>query len=177
MPGLVILYGSLLKEKVVLLSISTKAWRCIHKSRSPSLPPSLSLLPSHLLLLRIVMLFLLSTIAVIAALLASVLASPISSEVGTFEKTRIFEKIALPPSGWVHDDAIVLDKDSMFMKLRIHLVQHNMPDFHDLAMKVYKIFCFISQTCGWMLRHLLKRTPWGLFSGSYVYCLAITSLA
>jgi tripeptidyl-peptidase-1 len=82
------------------------------------------------------MLFLLGTLAVIAASLPSVLASPLSKEAGTFSKSSIFEKKALPPTGWKQDDSIVLDKDSMLMKLRIHLVQHNMPDFHDLAMKI-----------------------------------------
>jgi hypothetical protein len=86
------------------------------------------------------MLFLLSILAVIAAFVASILASPISGEVSSFSKSSIFEKKALPPTGWEQDDSVVLDKDSMFMKLRIHLVQQNMPDFHDLAMKVYMRF-------------------------------------
>lgn len=78
------------------------------------------------------------SISAALALSSAALAFPFSSDSSkdvTF-KSSIFEKIAAPPAGWTKDDTVQFDKDSSTMKLRIHLVQQNMEDFHDLAMKV-----------------------------------------
>ena len=81
---------------------------------------------------------LLNSLSVAFALSASALAFPLlsdSSKDVTF-KSSIFEKLASPPAGWARDDAVQVDKDASTVKLRIHLVQQGMEDFHDLAMKV-----------------------------------------
>jgi tripeptidyl-peptidase-1 len=50
-------------------------------------------------------------------------------------KSSIREKLAGPPAGWVKDDSININKDSM-MSLRIHLVHQDMDKFHELATNV-----------------------------------------
>ena len=83
---------------------------------------------------------LLNTISAVLALSSSALAFPFSqtgdeSKDVTF-KSSIFEKLAMPPRGWEKDESVLFDKDGSSVKLRIHLVQQGMSDFHDLALKV-----------------------------------------
>lgn len=54
----------------------------------------------------------------------------------TFGKSSVFEKIAAPPPGWELDEDAVFDKDVSTMKLRLHLIAQNMPEFHKMAMDV-----------------------------------------
>lgn len=51
-------------------------------------------------------------------------------------KASVFEKLAGPPAGWVKDDGAKIDKSNSQVKLRIHLVQKGMDEFHDVAMQV-----------------------------------------
>ena len=83
--------------------------------------------------------FLLNTLSAALALSSSALSFPFSSDSSedvTF-KSSIFEKLAAPPAGWARDETVQVDKDASTVKLRIHLVQQGMEDFHDLAMKVF----------------------------------------
>lgn len=83
--------------------------------------------------------FLLQSISAALALSSAAFAFPASgsgeSKDAAF-KSSVFEKLAAPPAGWAQDDTVQFDKDGSTIKLRIHLVQQNMGDFHDLAMKV-----------------------------------------
>nr|QFF92610.1 sedolisin isoform 2 [Botrytis fabae] len=54
----------------------------------------------------------------------------------TFGKSSVFEKIAAPPPGWELDEDAVFDKDVSTMKLRLHLIAQNMPEFHKMAMDI-----------------------------------------
>jgi tripeptidyl-peptidase-1 len=73
------------------------------------------------------------------ALSSSALAFPtFGSDVGKELKSSIFEKLAAPPAGWTRDDTVQFDKDSSTIKLRIHLAQQGIRDFHDLVMKVFE---------------------------------------
>ncbi|KAM0192469.1 hypothetical protein ACHAPC_001806 [Botrytis cinerea] len=54
----------------------------------------------------------------------------------TFGKSSVFEKIAAPPPGWELDEDAVFDKDVSMMKLRLHLISQNMPEFHKMAMDI-----------------------------------------
>ena len=54
-------------------------------------------------------------------------------------KSSVREKLVGPPTGWVEDEGVILDKSSM-MSLRIHLVHQDMDKFHELATKVRYIF-------------------------------------
>ena len=78
-----------------------------------------------------------SALSAALALSSSALAIPFpdSSNAGVF-KSSVFEKLAKPPVGWEMDDSVEFDKNGSSVKLRIHLAQQNMRDFHDLAMKV-----------------------------------------
>jgi hypothetical protein len=83
------------------------------------------------------------------ALSSSVLAFPFSGETDrdvTF-KSSVFEKLAKPPAGWEKDESVVFNKDGSSVRLRIHLVQQGMNDFHDLALKVSD--CSISPEPRW----------------------------
>jgi len=50
-------------------------------------------------------------------------------------KSSIREKLAGPPTGWVKDEDVNVDKSSV-MNLRIHLVHQDMDKFHELATNV-----------------------------------------
>ena len=50
----------------------------------------------------------------------------------------IREKLGGPPRGWVEDESVDLDKNSM-MSLRIHLVHQDMDKFHQVATNVRSI--------------------------------------
>jgi hypothetical protein len=50
-------------------------------------------------------------------------------------KVSVVEKIASAPQGWAKHDAKV-DKTTSMVKLRIHLAQPRVSEFHDLALKV-----------------------------------------
>lgn len=84
---------------------------------------------------------LLKTLSTLLALSSSAIAFPFSSSSDESEdvtfKSSIFEKLARPPNGWERDDSLRIDKDGSSVKLRIHLVQTNMREFHDLALKVF----------------------------------------
>lgn len=76
-----------------------------------------------------------TSVSVVLGLSLSVFASPTGKDV-SFSKKSVVEKINGPPAGWARDESIQVDKDAEMVKLRIHLVQQGMSDFHELAMKV-----------------------------------------
>jgi len=102
----------------------------------------------------------LNTLSVVLAFSSSVLAWPTfglrSSRDATF-KSSIVAKLNGPPAGWEKDDSAKVNKDIDMVKLRIHLVQQGMSDFHDVAMKVLKFF-----TCSHVLYNNGRAT---LFEG------------
>jgi hypothetical protein len=61
-------------------------------------------------------------------------------------KSSVFEKLAVPPIGWARDDNVRVDKELDMVKLRIHLIQQNMRDFHELAMSVCTLAPLILQS-------------------------------
>jgi len=70
---------------------------------------------------------------VLAPALSSALAFPVSgkpSRVATF-KSSVFEKLAKAPPGWENDGSVLFNENTSSIKLRIHLVQQNLNDFHD----------------------------------------------
>lgn len=75
----------------------------------------------------------LNTVASVFALSSLVAGLPTT---GSGLKSSVFEKLIGPPTGWVADQDAKVDKDASMIKLRIHLVQQDMQDFHDLAIKV-----------------------------------------
>ena len=85
----------------------------------------------------ILAMLLLNTLSAVLALSSSALALPLVDGLeGVTFRSSIFEKLAKPPVGWQRDDRVQLNKEGSSVKLRIHLVQQNMRDFHDLALKV-----------------------------------------
>jgi hypothetical protein len=91
-------------------------------------------------LVTVAAMYLLNTVSAVLAFSSSALAFPFPSDSSkdvTF-KSSIFEKLAAPPAGWAKDDTVQFDKDASTVRLRIHLVQQSMEEFHDLAMKVFK---------------------------------------
>lgn len=70
----------------------------------------------------------LEILGALVALSATAVAIPTS-------KISVVQKLANAPQGWTRHDASV-DKTSSMIKLRIHLAQPRMSEFHDLAMKV-----------------------------------------
>jgi hypothetical protein len=85
-------------------------------------------------LLQLFTMFVLGSLSVLVALSSCVYGSPTFGSSG--HETKIVEKLASAPAGWTKDESIQLDKDSLMMKLRIHLVPQDMNKFHDLAMNV-----------------------------------------
>lgn len=86
---------------------------------------------------------LLKSISTILAVASSVLAIPYESSASRVVafKSSVFHKLAQPPMGWERDESVIIDKDGSSIKMRIHLVQQRMGEFHDLALKVrFSIF-------------------------------------
>lgn len=83
----------------------------------------------------------LRNLSLFLAIQCSALAFPTSENVargGETFKTSIFEKLTSPPKGWSRDEAATIDKNASEIKLRIHLVQPNMSNLHELAVKVFR---------------------------------------
>jgi len=94
--------------------------------------------------------FALNTLSVFLALSSSVIAWPTfglhSSRDATF-KSSIVAKLNGPPAGWEKDDTAEVNKAVDMVKLRIHLVQQGMSDFHDVAIKVLISFTYFHVFC------------------------------
>lgn len=83
---------------------------------------------------QLTIMFVFGSLSVLVALSSCAYGSPTFGSSG--HETRVVEKLESPPAGWKKDQSIHLDKDSLLMKLRIHLVPQDMNKFHDLAMNV-----------------------------------------
>lgn len=75
-----------------------------------------------------------NSVSVVLGLSLSVFASPTGKDVSF--KRSVVEKINGPPAGWARDESIQVNKDVEMVKLRIHLVQQGMSEFHEMATKV-----------------------------------------
>lgn len=54
-----------------------------------------------------------------------------------FQKDSVFvESLLSPPLGWVKDETQKVDKETAQIRLRMHLVHHDMDKFHELALNV-----------------------------------------
>jgi len=73
--------------------------------------------------------------SVVLALSSTTLGGPVQEKRTSF-KSSVVEKLLAPPPGWVHDPSTQVDKDASSIKLRIHLVQQDMDNFHQMAMDV-----------------------------------------
>ena len=76
--------------------------------------------------------YILGLLPVITILATACVARPTNE----FSKT-VVEKLEAAPVGWVKDSSAKLDKDSTSITLKVHLVNQNMDQFHDLAMNVW----------------------------------------
>ena len=56
----------------------------------------------------------------------------------SFLKSTVTELLQGPPAGWKLDHGVVLDKETMVISLRIHLVQQRLGTFHHMATEVYR---------------------------------------
>lgn len=48
----------------------------------------------------------------------------------------VVESLSSPPLGWVKDETQQVDKETAPVRLRMHLVHHDMDKFHELALNV-----------------------------------------
>lgn len=80
--------------------------------------------------------FLSNTFYVVLAIVSSASAFPALRSQDVDFSTSVAEKLNGPPTGWVQDDSIIVDKDAATITLRINLVRQGVDKFQDMAMNV-----------------------------------------